>query len=812
MILIPIRGDVLLPGQTLTLRGLDALPGTLRAQLARGTIGLAVVPSLAKEGQEPRTHLFDFATQAETVETVRMPDGDEGIVVRGVRRVKILSRKHRGRHVSGLTVPLAEPALKRGGLRALTALTRSVQEAAITVARLSPNVSSELPTRLAGIREPHRLAELVAAAAGLSFEEKLKILAEPDLTARLKLLLRAALREQQVLKLAEDVKARASRQIEGADRRALLQEQMRILKRELGEGGGAHEERDEIDRLYEEIDRLDLPAAVREAAERELDRMELMPAGSSEYMVSYTYVSWIRDLPWGKATMPPPPPLKEARRLLDKDHYGLHDVKERILEYLAVMRHGGRSGGEILLFAGPPGVGKTSLARSIAKALGRPFVQVSLGGVKDEAEIRGHRRTYIGSMPGKLIQAIKDVHTRAPVILLDEIDKVGLDQGRSVMASALLEVLDFEQNKHFVDHYLGVPYDLSDVIFICTANTTAGMPKPLLDRLEVIELSSYTEAEKLKVASRHLIPHIRRELKLKADQLTIGNKTLAAIIRNYTREAGVRQLKRDITTIARKLIKARLEGQRSRPADLLKPENLARFLGPPRFQDEPNDAQLIPGVSIGLAYTSVGGDILYIETMLTNASDGKHRLSLTGSLGKVMRESVQAALSWLTSMAETRPGFIGFDPARILGSHIHVHFPDGATPKDGPSAGLAIMCAVAGLLSAKPLSAKLAMTGEITLRGQVLAIGGLKEKLLAAHRYGKMKVIIPAANHADLATVPKEILRELEVIEVRTMDEALSHAGLVAPAVHPRRLRAVEKSQHSPKVARAGTGRRHALR
>lgn len=808
MILIPIRGDALLPGQTLTLRGLDALPAAMRTQMTQGGIGLAVVPSLASDVDDPRTGMLDFGTEAETVEKIRMPDGGDGLVVRGLRRVKILSRKHhKGRHVSGLVVAIEDAGIPPAKQRMVTALARSVQDAAIAVARLSPNVSTDLTNRLAALRDPAKLADLVAAAAGLKFEEKLEILEKDDLAARLKLLLKCALREQQVLRLAEDVKARAMRQLQDADRRTLMQEQMRILKRELGDNA---EERDEIDRLYEEIDRLELPASVREAVERELDRMELMPAGSSEYMVSYTYVSWIRDLPWGPVSLPPPPPLKAARRLLDKEHYGLHDVKERILEYLAVMRHGGRTGGEILLFAGPPGVGKTSLARSIAKTLGRPFVQVSLGGVKDEAEIRGHRRTYIGSMPGKLIQAIKDARTRAPVILLDEIDKVGLDQGRSVMASALLEVLDFEQNKNFTDHYLGVPYDLSDVIFICTANTTAELPKPLLDRLEVIELSSYTEAEKLMVASRHLVPAIRKELKLKAGQFTVGHKALAALIRNYTREAGVRQLKRDLKTIARKVIKARVEGRRPGQETKILPETMTKFLGPPRFQDEPNDAQLMPGVSIGLAYTAVGGDILYIETMLT-AGDGKHRLSLTGSLGKVMRESVQAALSWLTSMAETRPGYIGFDPARITASHIHVHFPDGATPKDGPSAGLAIMCAVAGLLANKPLSAKLAMTGEITLRGQVLGIGGLKEKLLAAHRYGKTKVIIPAANHADLATVPKEILRDLEVIEVRTMEEALSHAGLVLPSVHPRRLRAVEKTSPLPRIAK-GSGRRHALR
>ena len=797
---IPIKGDVLLPGQSITLRGISTLPKTIRQDIERGVLSVAVVPSMAEGVEGPQTKLFGFGVEARLEGKVRLPDGDDGYSVRGVARLKIVSTKKRGRHLFGLATRLVEATTAKP--KDLDALMRAVQNAALTVARLSPSISAaahdDFTIKLGALNDPIKVADVVAAAAGLKADVRLKLVAAHDPAVRLKILLDAALREHEILKLSDEMRTRAERRLADVDRKTLLQEQLRAMKKELGDEG----EPNEIERLYEELDRLDLPPPVREAVERELDRMELMPAGSAEYMVSYTYVTWIRDLPWGKPDNGPLPPLATTRAVLDRDHFGLADVKERVLEYLAVMRHGGRTRGEILLLVGPPGVGKTSLSRSIAASLGRPFVQISLGGVKDEAEIRGHRRTYIGSMPGKLVHALKDAKTRAPVILLDEIDKIGLDQGRSVTSSALLEVLDFEQNKAFVDHYLGVPIDLSEVIFICTANTAQALPKPLLDRLEVIELPSYTEAEKVAVAARHLVPKIRKDLKLKARDFAPSAKTLAAVVRSYTREAGVRQLQRDLSTIARKLVKAQVEGKK---AEKVEPETLAKLLGPPRFQEEPNDAVLIPGVAIGLAYTSVGGDILYIETMRTSAGVGRHRLSLTGSLGKVMRESIQAALAWLTAFAETRPELIGFDVAKIDSSHIHVHFPDGATPKDGPSAGLAVMCAIVSLLAGRPLPARMAMTGEITLRGQVLPIGGLKEKLLAAHRYGKKIVLIPAANHADLATVPKEVLKDLEIIEVRTMEEALRRADLIGAATIPaRRLRPVGKSRDTLRIASAG--------
>jgi ATP-dependent Lon protease len=656
----------------------------------------------------------------------------------------------------------------------LEASLRALRKQALLLAEADPQAFAEVRPQLVRATDPAQIAFLVAPHLTMSFEERVALLGGTDAAARTKQLLPVLARELELQRISLDIKAQVTTGLDESQRRTYLQEQVRVLRRELGEIDG---EADELDVLDEDLERLELPEAVRDAVDRELARMAMMSPGSSEYMVSHSYLTWIKDLPWGHGELPEPPPMATARRLMAGAHYGLEPVKERILEYLAVMRHRGQSRGEILLLCGPPGVGKTSLARQVAAALGRPFVSVSLGGVKDEAEIRGHRRTYVGSLPGKLIQALKQVKSNAPVILLDEIDKVGLDQGRSSLSSALLEVLDFEQNRHFVDHYLGVPYDLSNVVFIATANSTAPIPRPLLDRLELVELSSYTEHEKIAIASRHLLPAIRKDLALTKAQLDPSARALTALVRQYTREAGVRQLKRELTALGRKAVKAMLEG---RAPVRVTPESLPKLLGQPRFLEEPNDLRLAAGVAIGLAYTSVGGDILYIETNTTLGGDGKGaRLSLTGSLGKVMRESAHAALSYLTALVHAKPDALAIPHERLMRSHIHLHLPDGATPKDGPSAGVAIMCAIASLLMGRPLSAKLAMTGEITLRGQVLAIGGLKEKLLAAHRYGKTTIIIPAANQHELAALPKEILRELEIHPVRTMEEALLHAGLL---------------------------------
>jgi ATP-dependent Lon protease len=492
-------------------------------------------------------------------------------------------------------------------------------------------------------------------------------------------------------------------------------------------------------------------------------------------MVSWTYINWIKDLPWNaEDNKIKSLPLAKAKKIFDKNHFGLDKVKERILEYIAVLQHRGNIPGQILLLNGPPGVGKTSLVKSIAEALNRPYAKVSLGGVHDEAEIRGHRRTYIGSMPGKILHAVKETGSSKAVILLDEIDKVGTSSGRE-LSSALLEVLDPEQNKNFVDHYLALPFDLSQIIFVATANHLSDISAPLLDRMESLTLPGYTEQEKIMIATGHLMPAICKELKLTKRQFSLSRSFLSIVINNYTREAGVRQLKRELQTIGRKIVKSIVSKSKNKPVIRPKIDNIMSLLGPPHFLDEPKDKVLQPGVSIGLAYTQFGGDILYIESRKMPSSGQKGKLSLTGSLGKVMQESAQTCLWYLVSNADT----LGLDRKEIEASDVHLHFPDGATPKDGPSAGLAILCTLVSLFKDKSLPNQIAMTGEITLRGQVLPVGGIKEKLLAAHRYNKRKVIIPYTNFLDLEELPQDALNELEIYPIKKMEEVLYVSGLL---------------------------------
>lgn len=758
---------VLFPHASLTIAGLDGLGVRELARLRTGDLVVGIVP--AADGELAR-----YGVLAHVTEVVHLPNGETGVTVTGTQRVRVVDAKSvrggKGR-INAIVDQVADVIPKQ--TKTYRALVKAYQAVLREVIRLSDTLPAETKQRFAGC-DVAKSVDMIAPYVTMTVAEGIALLAEPRIEARVRLMFATLRQERELLQMARQIHEQAASCLDESKRRLYLQEQVRVLRRELGELDPADEKNETLE-LSDQLRKLPLPPPVREAADRELSRLDLIPAGTAEYIVSHSYLTWIRDLPWGPGERGAPPLLAEARRDLARDHYGLESVKERILEFLAVMQHRGAGRGEVLLLHGPPGVGKTSLAKSIAKALGRPLVPIALGGVRDEAEIRGHRRTYIGSIPGKLLHAVKQAKSNAPVILLDEIDKVGLDHGRSSLANALLEVLDTEQSKTFTDHYLAVPYDLSNAVFIATANTTDTIHPALLDRMEAVAVSSYTEEEKLAIATRHLLPAIRKDLHLNKNQFMIQVPVLTAVIRLYTQEAGVRNLKRELERLGRKTVKALLEGTKER----ITPQSLPKLLGQPYYPKDAHDQKLVPGVALGLAYTGFGGDVLYIESNTMSSADGKAgRLSLTGSLGKVMRESAHAALSYLTGLVHAKPGLLAVTVEQIQSANLHIHFPDGATPKEGPSAGIAIMCALASLLQQKSLPASLAMTGEITLRGQVLAVGGIKEKIMGAYRAGKTQVMIPAANHHNVQDIPKEVLRHLDIIEVRTMEEVLFHAGL----------------------------------
>jgi ATP-dependent Lon protease len=654
------------------------------------------------------------------------------------------------------------------------------------VIELSPNTPDEAQQVLASINSPSALADFLAANLQAESPEKQRMLEELNVETRLRLIAARLATQLDVLELQSKIQSQVKENIDKSQRRYYLQEQLKAIRKELGEGegGGAATE---AEQLRDKLRAAKLPEIVMKEADRELNRLEAIPSASPEYGVIRTYLQILSELPWSIETADKIE-LDEARKILDRDHHDLDKVKRRIIEYLAVRKLKPDGGGAILCFVGPPGVGKTSLGKSIAEAMGRNFIRVALGGVRDEADIRGHRRTYIGSMPGRIIAELRKAGTRNPVMMLDEIDKLGADF-RGDPAAALLEVLDPAQNHTFTDHYLDVPFDLSKVMFIATANTMDTVPGPLRDRMEVIEIPGYTNSDKLKISKEYLVPRQLDANGLTSKQARFKDDALRLIIESYTREAGVRNLERAIGSVAR-AIAAEIVGGKTDKATIDR-DRVQQVLGPQRFEPELAQRTSVPGVATGMAYTPVGGEILFIEA---TRMPGRGNITLTGQIGDVMKESATAAYSLVRSRAEG----LGIDPKLLMESDIHIHIPAGAIPKDGPSAGTAMFTALASLLMNRPVRSDLAMTGEITLRGLVLPIGGLKEKTLAAKRAGIKQVIVPKRNEKDLPDLPEEVRNGLKFHLVENIDQVLEHA-----LIPPRRGRPAP----SPKRATPGEGR-----
>ena len=717
------------------------------------------------EAVEDPTHeeLYMTGTVGMIMRMLKMPDGRLKVLVQGLARAKVTQFKSGDPYHIAELEPLMEP--ETGPLTPeQEALVRSSREQSERILTLRGISSQDIMSVLNNVSEPGRLADLIASNLRMKVEAAQKILECHDPMERLEQVNGQLLKEVEVASMQSKIQSMAKEGMDKAQRDFYLREQMKAIKRELGDEG---DDSEEMEDLRKGIEKSGMPKEVMKEAFKQLRRLEAMHAESSEATVIRTYLDWMTELPWKKLSRDRLD-IKKAEKILNDDHYDLEKVKERILEYLSVRKLNPKMKGPILCFAGPPGVGKTSLGRSIARSLGRKFHRMSLGGMRDEAEIRGHRRTYIGAMPGRIIQAIKTCGTRNPVIMLDEIDKLGSDF-RGDPSSALLEVLDPEQNFSFTDYYLNVAFDLSKVMFICTANMLDSIPGPLRDRMEIIRIPGYTEQEKTVITRRYIIPRQIDENGLKKGELVITDKLVGKVVREYTREAGLRNVEREIGTLCRKMARKKAEGEKG-PFKVTT-KNLYTLLGPPHFLDDEKETTLPPGVAVGLAWTPVGGEILHIEV---TTMPGKGKLTLTGKLGDVMKESAQAALS----IARARADVYGIDPKFSENQDIHVHVPAGATPKDGPSAGVTLVTALISALTDTPVCPDLAMTGEISLRGRVLPVGGVKEKILAAVSRGMKKVIIPSQNKKDLAEIPDELLKQITIKTVEKVDEVWPQAKL----------------------------------
>ena len=703
--------------------------------------------------------IYEVGTAALIHKMIRVPDGTLRILVQGVRRVRLDRLVQTDPYLVGEFSELPDV---EGPETEVEALARNVEALFSRIIGLVPYLPDELQLAAANAEDPSTLANLVATTMRLKTAEKQELLEEADIEARLRKLTVILNRELEVLELGTKIQSQVQSEMEHSQREYFLRQQLKAIQEELGEGD---EQQAEIAELRGQIEEAHLPEEADRAARRELDRLSKLPPAAAEYGVIRGYLEWILSLPWNETTEDNLD-LEHARSVLDEDHYDLEKVKDRIIEQLAVSKLKDDISGPILCFVGPPGVGKTSLGQSIARSLGRKFSRISVGGVRDEAEIRGHRRTYIGALPGTIIRALRDAGSKNPVFMIDEIDKMGADW-RGDPSSAMLEVLDPAQNSSFRDHYLDLPFDLSKVLFICTANQLETIPPPLQDRMEIIRLSGYTEEEKLGIAKRYLVPKQIEAHGLDAEKAKIGDKALRFLIAEYTREAGVRNLDREIAALCRKAAAEIASGKRKTAR--IDERRVRAWLGRPRFRHEIRKRTADPGVATGLAVTPVGGDILFIEA---SAVPGDGRLVVTGQLGDVMRESAQAALSWVRGHASD----LGLEEDWFAKRDVHIHVPAGAVPKDGPSAGIAMATALSSLAMGRPVSEEVAMTGEITLTGQVLPIGGLRDKVLAAQRAGITTVILPKENEPDLEDLPREVRKQMTFVAADHVDEVIEAA------------------------------------
>lgn len=758
---IPLRDMVVFPylvvplfvGRPMSLKALE--------KAMREDHLLVLVAQKDGEIQEPKSEdLYTVGCVASVLQELKLPDGTAKALIEGLKRVRILSLEKVDDHYEADIEVIEEKETKN---LEIDALMKNIVTQFEKAAQLGKPIPREVLLAALNIESPGRLADFVAFHLNLKTAERQEILEAIDPQVRLEKVSFYLGRELEILEIGSRIQSRVKEQMDKAQREYYLREQLKAIQKELGV---LDEREEEIQELKKKIEEAGMPEGTKEKALKEVDRLSKMPPGSAEVSVVRTYLDWLIALPWNKRSEEKLD-LKEAAKILDEDHYGLEKVKERVLEYLAVLKlTEGKAKGSILCFVGPPGTGKTSIGQSIARALGRKFMRISLGGIRDEAEIRGHRRTYVGALPGRIIQVLAQVKTKNPVFMLDEIDKIGVDF-RGDPSSALLEVLDPEQNHSFSDHYLEVPFDLSEVLFICTANILDTIPPALKDRMEVIHFPGYTEEEKMEIAKRYLLPKQLKNHGLTDENLLIEEIALRKIIREYTREAGVRNLEREIGAICRQVARKIVEGDGKRV--VVNEENISDFLGPPKFRYGMAEEKDEVGVATGLAWTEVGGDIISVEATLMK---GKGKLILTGHLGEIMRESAQAAVSYIRSKAKD----LGIDEDFVEKYDIHIHVPAGAIPKDGPSAGITMATALASALTKRPVKKDVAMTGEITLRGHVLPVGGIKEKVLAAHRAGIKNVILPEENEKDLVLVPEHVRKDLNFILVKSVDKVFEEA------------------------------------